>query len=673
MSDQFQIVVEIDPNPSKRGSAAVGQQLTALERRSAAVGKRIGQNLGNGLAAAAKKGTQVGGVRGATDPFAAFMKAREAATKKLSSSSADPWSKLHKDADKATTSVRQLATAFIAAGAAASAISIGKFAIDASDSLTRMENRLRSVGVAEEDLGAKTDQLYDLAQKLGQGWGETAEVYGRIALATKEMGQSSLETLGYVETLGKAVKMSGASSTEAHAAMVQLTQGMASGTLRGEELNSVLEQLPSVADLLAKSLGVTRGELRALGQEGKIAADDVAIALRLSAQQVDEDYKKLDVTFGDMWTRFKNGAQRAAAGVMSALAAPANALRDLARALGDAEKSYYQPYLDNTIAKDGYTSLVELSMGIALRGQRQAQMATMDAIVNPQKIREQQKLAAEGQRAAEEWMRGLEGVLGEAYPLKRATAELSDQQRILNEAVQRGKLTADVAADAYNRLWRAYLGLDQPGALGKLSGQKGHGLYGGANMLSGLARGANFKPEAADKGSFVDAATDHAAKKIAEPTTEAARLAADAWRVATDSMTASLQNFIRTGEFSFNDFIGGLLGGLTQIGMQGLGASIGLPGYASGGAFTVGGTGGTDSTPVAFMASPGERVIIQTPQQQRGGGVANGGGAAGPVTVVNMIDRNDVVGLLDSPEGGRVLIKQLRLNAGAVKSILGGG
>lgn len=120
------------------------------------------------------------------------------------------------------------------------------------------------------------------------------------------MGLSQQELIGFTKSLNQAIALSGASATEAQAGMIQLAQGMASGVLRGDELNSVLEQLPTVADVIASHLGVTRGELRQMGQDGKITADIIFDAFQNARGELEERFAKSVPTIGQSFQVLKN-------------------------------------------------------------------------------------------------------------------------------------------------------------------------------------------------------------------------------------------------------------------------------------------------------------------------------------------------------------------------------
>jgi len=154
------------------------------------------------------------------------------------------------------------------------------------DLLTNYENRLRLTSKSASNLEEIQTRLFQVARDSRTSFEAVADIYSRTALSVRELGISQEETLTFTESLSKATIISGASAREAHAALIQLGQGMASNTLRGDELRSVLEQLPFVADVIAKSLGVTRGELREMGADGKISAETILKAFREAEDEI---------------------------------------------------------------------------------------------------------------------------------------------------------------------------------------------------------------------------------------------------------------------------------------------------------------------------------------------------------------------------------------------------
>lgn len=178
--------------------------------------------------------------------------------------------------------------------------------IDFVDVFNNMQNKVRVVTKTIEELNVVTEELFGIAQRTRSSFEATTEVFTRTALAVRELGISQQETLEFTESLNQAIILSGATAQEAAAGMIQLSQGLASGTLRGDELRSVLEQLPAVADVIAKSLGVTRGELRGLGEEGKLTANVILKAFREARGELATKFAKTVPTIGQSFTVLRN-------------------------------------------------------------------------------------------------------------------------------------------------------------------------------------------------------------------------------------------------------------------------------------------------------------------------------------------------------------------------------
>lgn len=205
--------------------------------------------------------------------------------------------------------------------------------IGAADELNTLNARIKLVTGSTEEYNRAQVALFDLAQRTRSSLGETIGLYTRIAQATKDAGVGQEVLLGVVETINQAVQLSGASTQAAEAALVQLGQGLASGALRGEELNSILEQTPALADAIAKGMGITRGELRQYGQDGKLSAEQVIAALRQQRDEVARQFAQLPLTVGQSVTLLKNaslqllGAFNDSAGATAGLA---SVIKDLA-------------------------------------------------------------------------------------------------------------------------------------------------------------------------------------------------------------------------------------------------------------------------------------------------------------------------------------------------------
>ena len=167
-----------------------------------------------------------------------------------------------------------------------------------ADEFQNLENRLRAVIPNTRDLVEVQDALVKSALETRSSMADVGQIYTRLLLSANELGQSQEQLITFTTRLNKAIILSGTSAQEAKAGLTQLSQGLASGTLRGDELRSVLEQLPKVADVIAKGMGVTRGELRLLGLQGKITAQEVLGAFEAQGKAIDDAFEETIPTIG---------------------------------------------------------------------------------------------------------------------------------------------------------------------------------------------------------------------------------------------------------------------------------------------------------------------------------------------------------------------------------------
>ncbi|NGM53604.1 tape measure protein [Stenotrophomonas pavanii] len=202
-------------------------------------------------------------------------------------------------ADEVSAGFRRVA--FEAVGMT-SALAAVKAVIGKADEWTNLNNRLRLVTKDQAAFVAAQQDVVQIAKATRQPLGATAELYQRIAMNQDALGLSGAGLARVVETISKTMVISGSSAAAAEGALIQLGQAFASGALRGEELNSVLEGAPALAQEIAKGLNVPMGKLRELGQAGKLSADQVIAALQRQASAVDDAFGKMDATVGQSLT-----------------------------------------------------------------------------------------------------------------------------------------------------------------------------------------------------------------------------------------------------------------------------------------------------------------------------------------------------------------------------------
>ena len=224
-----------------------------------------------------------------------------------------------KSMDSMSVATRQLA------GYMAGVVTVGA-AISKMDAYTGMQNRLKLVTQSQEQLNLAMSDTFSIAQKSYQSWDSVIQVYQRFSDNAKTLRIDMAKTAELTETVSKAVAISGASTQAAEAALTQFGQALASGVLRGEELNSILEQTPALAKAIAQGMGITVGQLRSVAAEGKITGEVLVDALTKSKKSVDELFAKTDVTIGQSLQLLSNevtkftGEAGKASGVATTLA-----------------------------------------------------------------------------------------------------------------------------------------------------------------------------------------------------------------------------------------------------------------------------------------------------------------------------------------------------------------
>ena len=179
-----------------------------------------------------------------------------------------------------------------------------------ADSYTELQNRMRLVTDSQNEMVAATEAVFDIALRTNQAVGATSEVYQRFAKNAETLKISQAEVAELTETVSKAVAMSGASSASAEAALMQFGQAMASGELRGAELNSVMEQTPGLAQAIADGLGVSVGALKDMGKNGELQIPKVIAALQKVKSSVDSDFNKTITTLSSSFTNLETSMMK---------------------------------------------------------------------------------------------------------------------------------------------------------------------------------------------------------------------------------------------------------------------------------------------------------------------------------------------------------------------------
>lgn len=210
---------------------------------------------------------------------------------------------------KINSSLKSISGAANLAKTAFAAIAFGnvtRSTIQLADAMTNMRSRIRLVTDSTEEAARVQQRLMDVAARTRTDFAAVGTLYARVGRSADELGLSQDRLIGFTETLSQALKVSGATTTEAQSAILQLSQALGSGQLRGEEFRSLMENGGRAAKALADGLGVPIGALRDLAFQGKLTSDIVIRALESQAGVIQKEFDGMAVTVGDAMTVLQN-------------------------------------------------------------------------------------------------------------------------------------------------------------------------------------------------------------------------------------------------------------------------------------------------------------------------------------------------------------------------------
>lgn len=179
-------------------------------------------------------------------------------------------------------------------------------AISKMDTYTGLNNKLKLVTNSQVELNQALGDTFKIAQNTAQAWDSVAQIYQRFSDNSKRLNITQAQTAALTDTVAKSIAISGGSAASAEAALIQFSQALASNVLRGEELNSVMEQAPGLAKAIAQGMGITVGQLRSVAAEGKITGDVLVDALTKAKISVDDLFSKTDFTISQSFTQLSN-------------------------------------------------------------------------------------------------------------------------------------------------------------------------------------------------------------------------------------------------------------------------------------------------------------------------------------------------------------------------------
>ena len=180
-----------------------------------------------------------------------------------------------------------------------------KFAGELSDNVTSVLSRLNLMNDGLRTTKELSEVIMKAAYESGAGYLDTAEAIAKMGLNAGSAFQSNDELIAFMEQINKTFAIGGASAVEQSNAMVQLSQAMAAGALRGEELNSILDGAPGIARNIEKYMGWAEGSIKSYAEDGKVTADVVKNAMLSMAEETNEKFNSMPTTISRTFEKLK--------------------------------------------------------------------------------------------------------------------------------------------------------------------------------------------------------------------------------------------------------------------------------------------------------------------------------------------------------------------------------
>jgi tape measure domain-containing protein len=202
-------------------------------------------------------------------------------------------------------------SAFGRLAAVAGVATFGKSVLTASENVENLQGSFKALLGDGERAADMLERVYKIVENTGADIGTVSQSVQRLAIGLKEVGATNSQIQTIAENFIKLGRVGGSSIQDISGALLQFNQGLASGRLQGDELRSIMERVPGIIQLIAKEMGVSTGEVKKLGSEGKITADIMSNALLKATKEINDEFAELPVTFeqsmnklGVTWNKF---------------------------------------------------------------------------------------------------------------------------------------------------------------------------------------------------------------------------------------------------------------------------------------------------------------------------------------------------------------------------------
>lgn len=195
---------------------------------------------------------------------------------------------------------------------------------DMAQEFSSIQARLGLIVGEQGNVAALNKEIYESARRSRTEYASMAETVATLSQSAHDAFPDPKEAVDFAEKINKVMAIGGTTGENKKNAMIQLTQGLASGQLQGDEFRSIAENAPMIENIIAKTMGVSRGELKKLASEGKVTAEVIKKAMTENADEIEAAYRKLPHTFADWATDIKSVAEYAFAPLFDAVNELAN-------------------------------------------------------------------------------------------------------------------------------------------------------------------------------------------------------------------------------------------------------------------------------------------------------------------------------------------------------------
>lgn len=435
------------------------------------------------------------GSKRARDEFGRFIKSSDSANDSLGGleQGAKKAGEGMKGAAGSALNLKTSLTAVAGAISVALVVEWGKRFLEVADSMTQLQARIARLSTDAAAAKQTFSDLASIASVTGASLADTTKLWESLTSSLKEAGATNAQVLNLTDTLQKIGRIGGSSTEEMANALRQFGQSIASGTIRAEEFNSILEQMPELARQIATGLGMSMGELRQAMLAGKLTAQDALNAIQDRTAAVNGEFSKLprtmDQATGSLETAFGkliksiNDATGASSAMVSGIDLLARSIDTLATSsttgaqkllavarvmailnpsLAEAVAGFDKVNNANVETLTGKVNDLNGDLTAATKGANKASEATKHfTIAAAASTGASKKAASEAKKAADEQERiaeKLEELRQKSMLTAASTGELSRQQAILNAQQSLGKsasqdqinLAGQYAAQAYD-------------------------------------------------------------------------------------------------------------------------------------------------------------------------------------------------------------------------------